>query len=305
VTHAWDQAEPAVETAEPETTFADPVASAHAFTSAGPIPPVGRASAEPAPPTASDRAYGAHRTRVADSGERIPRGAKYDPRFVSLAQGSLPEVAAPEDVRLPDKVVAGLDDAWQRSQRAGHRERGGNVVRTYGGDYEYRPGGFEYDDRDTWEPNRKDKGRTQQLVGTYHSHDYTQGNKQGQYPHNEGSFSDSDVANLADLEDHFKLVRSGDTTYMVARTREFDEMVRANEADRSDEAARIKAREAFKQGMRDVFNEPYEAILTADPSKQPEALEAGVKAVARQFHLLYYEGKGGTLHRVSDDKEGK
>lgn len=83
-----------------------------------------------AAPSTSHRA--APETRVADSGPPIPRGAKYDPRWVSLAQGSIREAAAPKTVRLPDEVDKDLGESWKDTAKDGN-EHGGNIVRTYGG----------------------------------------------------------------------------------------------------------------------------------------------------------------------------
>ncbi len=213
-----------------------------------------------------------------------------------MAEGVIHERVAPGTVRLPDQVVKGLDEAWARSQKSGHEERGGNIVKTYwGGEYDFRHGGDkDSTDKDSWMPDRKDKRTGQEFIGTYHTHDYA--GEKHEYPY--GTFSDSDVANIADMEDRLKLVRSGDRTFMLSRTQEFDAMAKKYEND-------PEAMAAFQMQIRDTYNAAYKKALGGDASRNPEALEAGVRAAAQKYHLLYYSGQGAMLRRVAGGPPAK
>ncbi len=228
--------------------------------------------------------------RVADSGQNIPHGAKYDPRWVAMAHNVLDESAAPSSVRLPDQIVRGLDDAWARSQQSDHEERGGNIVKTARtGEYDYRPGGdTRPGDRYGWTPDRSDVGFKQDFIGTYHTHDSTHDKP----AYDSVGFSDGDISNLATMEDHLKLVRSGADTYMLARTKEFDQL--AKQYDDGDPAHLAK----FQREIEATYNAAYNKVYNGDPRNHQAATEAGTQAAAQTYHLLYYKGQGAMLQRA-------
>jgi hypothetical protein len=225
--------------------------------------------------------------QVADSGS-IPKGAKYDPRWTAMAEGPIRESAAPSTVQLPDQIVRGLDEAWDRSQNANHDERGGNIIRSaWGGEYDFRHGGKRDEaDRDSWMPDRSDVRTGQEFLGTYHTHDATHDKE----PYDSVGFSDADVGNLATMEDRVKLLRSGSMTYMLARTKEFDELAKQHSSP--------EAEQAFRADMVKYFNAAYDEVEQGDPSKHVQALEAATQAAAQQYHLLYYQGEGAKLRRA-------
>jgi hypothetical protein len=57
--------------------------------------------------------------------------------FDQIANSYTHELGAPSHVRLPKAVVDALGDMWAES-KAKNQEQGGNLVRTYGGDYKVK-----------------------------------------------------------------------------------------------------------------------------------------------------------------------
>ena len=51
--------------------------------------------------------------------------------------------------------------------------------------------------------------------------------------------------------------------------------------------------------LKKRINEVFENAYNASRKSFPDRLEAGVLAVCRTFHLVYYEGRGGDLHKAS------
>ncbi len=224
-------------------------------------------------------------TRVADSGPSIPRGAKYDPRWVGLAQGSISEAAAPRTVRLPDEVDKDLGTAWNRTVADGN-EHGGNIVRTYGGKYDVRHNGSG--DPNTFYGDDDDVGIGQDYVGNIHTHP-------GAKPE---TFSDDDIANMADHGRSVSVMRAAENqTYMLARTKEFDAMV-ANVEKEKDGEKLMEDRAAFRAQMKGTYEAAYQRALKKDPKDHAAAVEAGTQAAASKYHLAYYSGKGANLNRV-------
>jgi hypothetical protein len=232
-------------------------------------------------------------TMVADSGPPIPKGARYDPRFTALAHGPIDEKWAPNTVRLPDAVDAGLDEAWrQTAADSRHREHGGNIVRTYGGKYEMNQQGpgleGAYDDDDS------DVGWTEDHVAVVHTHPYFNRD----FDH--AGFSGGDFVNLATNNVPLSIMRSGsDQTYMLARTKQFQKMVDdiENKYDHDYDLLHEK-RQEFEKGMDDHWEAAYAAALKKNPKDFPGAVEAAGVATAKAYHLLYYKGTGANLKRI-------
>lgn len=291
--------EPAAETRGPWDVTSDeqPRTAAIAAPASGPPDPMallpwmddvaslGETSDRPREETAAPKSHRpVAEKRVADRGPSIPRGAKYDPRWVGMAQGSIREGWAPKTVRIPDEVDRDLDEAWKQSQADGN-EHGGNIVRTYGGKYDLRLGGTG--DPDTFWPDEKDVGIGQEHVGDAHTHP-------GATP---DSFSDDDVANMADHQRRISLMRAAGQTHMLARTKEFDAMVAQVEKEKDGEKL-MEDRAAFRAQMKATYNAAYQRVLNGDPKNHSAAVEAGTQAAASKYHLLYYRGAGAELSRV-------
>ena len=207
-----------------------------------------------------------------------------DPGFAQVASGSIREGHSPSKVILPQAVADGLDGAWQDSFVDGQPlEQGGNIVRNYDGTYAVRRG--DATDRTTFEADYHDVGWTQELVGVMHTHPNVRGEA--------NSFSEPDFTSMLAESQPINLLRSEDTTYMVARTREFDAMAAHYEADeRLDE-------------LEDEIYDCFDNVYGRTEGTHAEKLEAAVLAVCQRFHLVYYRGEGRELSRVSPRPRGK
>jgi hypothetical protein len=215
-------------------------------------------------------------TRVAEAPVPMERRRQVA-GFEQIARSHVREAGAPDAIELPASLVDALEHAWRDSD-ASQVETGGNVVRTYGGKYKLRRG--EPGDGGMFEPNEHDVGWGETKVGIAHTHPYR---KEG-YDH--GTFSPADLANMVDEDQPLKLLRSGPLTYVIARTKEFDALVERHEKEQRPDA--------LKRAMMKSFDDAFDAA----PGAFPDRLEAGVIAVCKQFHLVYYEGRGAELHRV-------
>lgn len=224
----------------------------------------------------------------------IPKGARFDPNWSSLSHGKTDARWAPATVRLPDTVEEGLRESWQRTtQDPTHREHGGNVVRTYGGGYEMHHGGPGL--RNSYEGDDRDVGILQDHVAVAHTHPYLGGAQ------DHAGFSDDDFANMSSHGAPLSLLRSGsNTTYMLARTRQFQQQLDAIEKTYDGDDDKLEAkRRAFDQAMKATFEAAYRAARKARPDDWSAAVEAGGVAVAEKYQLLYYKGNGGDLRRIA------
>lgn len=230
---------------------------------------------------------------LADSGAAVPRGARYDPRWTGIAHGPIDEAWAPSAVRIPDAVSTGLDEAWQQTVTdPRHREHGGNIVRTYGGRYEMHQGGPGLET--LYDGDESDIGRLQDHVGIVHTHPYFKEKS------DHAGFSGGDFTNMTSHNVPLSLLRSGsNTTYMLARTKQFQHQLDAIEKtyDGNGEALEEKRR-AFSAGMEGTYDAAFEAALKQNKGDFPAAVEAAGVAVATKYHLLYYKGTGANLHRI-------
>lgn len=218
----------------------------------------------------------------------IPKGARFDPKFVSLALGKIHKHSGPKSVRLPPDVVKALEVAWQRTKKDG-KEHGGNLVRTYGGNLDVRHGGNSGEFNDEWTADHADRGLGGDFLGTVHTHPYDK-KKEGT---DHGSFSGDDLANLSNHDARMSIVRSHDYTYMVVKTKEFDEKLHREVDSEPDSREQVFKHEAFKAQMKRCFDAAFDAQEGGHAAK----IEAGVKAVCDRYHLIYYVGQGAQLSR--------
>lgn len=200
--------------------------------------------------------------------------------FDQIAAGVGHEISAPSHVRLPKSLVAELDRLWHDTVRK-NKEHGGNVVRS-GGSYEFRQTHDKDDNHDTYHP---DLGNVDgdKHVAIVHTHPTDKSS-----PDYVG-FSDVDLAALVDESQPLNILRSGTQTYMVARTKEFEALIDKNNDPEHLGALRIAIHNTYKAA--------YDAEKAAGGG-EPSRVEAGVIAVCRKFHLIYYWGQGQDLHRV-------
>ncbi len=79
---------------------------------------------------------------------------------------------------------------------------------------------------------------------------------------------------------------------MLSKTKQFEELVSKTNNDET------KLR-ALGAGMSTTYDEVFEHTK----GTFSERVEAGILAVCRKFHLVYYEGKGGDLARKSSSSK--
>jgi len=200
--------------------------------------------------------------------------------FDQIAAGVGREQAAPSHVRLPKSLVAELDRLWHDTVRK-DKEHGGNVVRD-GGSYDFRQTHDEDDNADTYHPD------TDNLDGDRHVaivHTHPTDTRSPDYV----GFSDVDLAALVDESQPLNILRSGTQTYMVARTKEFEALI-----DKNNDPEQLSE---LRMAIHKTYNAAYQAAKAEDIG-EPGRVEAGVIAVCRKFHLIYYWGQGQDLHRV-------
>jgi hypothetical protein len=197
-----------------------------------------------------------------------------------VAAGVAREQSMPSHVRLPKSLVRELDRLWNETVRK-DKEHGGNVV---GGrdSYEFRQTHDKHDNQDTYNPDLSN------VDGDHHVaivHTHPTDNDSPDYV----GFSDVDLAALVDEEQPLNILRSGTQTYMVARTKEFEALI-----DKNNDPEKLAE---LKIAIHQTYKAAYGAEKSAG-SGEPSRVEAGVLAVCRKFHLIYYWGQGQDLHRV-------
>lgn len=224
----------------------------------------------------------------------LPPNVKYDPTFTALALGRLHERNAPQYMRLPPDVVKALDVAWARTDKD-RKEHGGNLVRTYGGEFKGRHGGTSGESDGEFWADEKDTGFGGDFLGTFHTHPY----EKEKYGFDHGTFSEHDLANLCNHEGRMSIVRSGPFVYSVVKTREFDEKLEREVESETDSERLMEKRESFKHELMRCYNAAYNQHKGPEPAK----MEAGVQAVCNRYHLVYYSGQGAQLERKSGRRQ--
>jgi hypothetical protein len=202
--------------------------------------------------------------------------------FNQIALSHVKEAHAPSHVRLPASVLEKLEDMSAEGQEK-DQEQGGNLVRTYGGKWELRQTHDDDNDNSTYNVDTSNVGRWSTHVGIVHTHPI---DVESPYP---VSFSSPDLVGLLDEDQPLNIVKSGNQIYMISRTREFDALLpKDNDPDKINELT-------FK--MQDTWKAAYKAERE-NGGGHASAVEKGVIAVCRTFHLIYYWGQGQDLHRV-------
>lgn len=198
------------------------------------------------------------------------------------------ESLTPEHVRMPNNLVKAIDRAWKESVAARpEKEMGGNIVKNGGSGWDVRRYGGDANG-DTFDPTDRDVGWRQELVGMLHTHPYDDFKDKG-VPEGFASFSEQDFDAFARSDAHLSVLRSGPFTFMLSKTKQFEQLVEATNNDES------KLR-ALSERMRKA----YDVVFEATKGKFSERVEAGILAVCREFHLVYYEGQGSELTRKSE-----
>jgi len=200
-------------------------------------------------------------------------------------------------VRLPPEVVQAVDHYWQESTKDGN-EHGGLIYKTT---IRGRTGVHEGHDYNEGEMDTDaiELGHFEDALGGIHTH------PEPDAPEHQSCFSDGDFRHLVGADrEKVMIMRSGATTYMIARTRQFDAMLEQR-IDGPDTQAQVE------EEMVAVYNAAFDA--TQDGAGGPkgygprwnEAGERAVFAVCQKFGLLFYKGSGSDLQLVTSDPAAK
>ena len=103
------------------------------------------------------------------------------------------------------------------------------------------------------------------------------------------------MANLMTSDDKLEMLRSGDTNYLLTKTREFEALRKQRLADQD-----------FEQEHRDdvklqrEVTALYDEVLAATEGTHAVKLEATARAVASRYRLGYNQGTSDTLNRAKN-----
>ena len=98
------------------------------------------------------------------------------------------------------------------------------------------------------------------------------------------TFSDDDLAGLVDESQNLDLLQSGSSRYMVARTKEFEALIKDLDEEKLT---------TFRNKIRHTWRAAFDGTGTIQ-----ERSERATTATCRAFKLAYYRGTGGALTRV-------
>jgi hypothetical protein len=203
------------------------------------------------------------------------------PTFWLASQG-LPKASAPAWVVLPKAFEEGLTKAWGKSLPGKKsKEQGGILVQNAKGEYKWKPG--KKSTSGTFSINYKDVKKGETLVASAHTHPYSK--KEGGFT--DVAFSGGDMANFVTGTERIKVVRSGTGEFMIAKSKEWDDDVKARNATQIDD---------LKKDIKKTWQDAFDAASGDMPEQSQEA----AKAVAKKFNLLFYSGSGGVLTMPAD-----
>jgi hypothetical protein len=267
---APELASAAIEALPPTEELATPP-----MTSRGTIPEVVTSTQTPAP-TASERAYEPLYDKASDSA-RAETKQSPTAGFEKVTQHGLHAADAPSTIALPQAAQQGLQGEWDASAAEHHKkEHGGNLVRNKDGSYAWRTTHGPAN-AGVFIPDEDDVGKGQKLVGFGHTHGYESGNE-------DVSFSDADISSIVDESQPINLLQSGKTQFLIARTAEFEAMIKDLD---DDQLADLRAK------IEKCWQNNYNTKGTIQ-----ERAERATEVTCRAFKLAYYRGQGGTLKRV-------
>jgi hypothetical protein len=194
-----------------------------------------------------------------------------------------------DKVTIPPALRAGLEYAWNDSFPGGHsQEQAGVLVQKADGSLAWRrvvdgrtgslTGGAASIDYG------KLVGAGEKVVAAAHTHPYDA----SEGGHTDVSFSSADLSRMASprVPEPVHYMRSGDTVFMVAKTPEFEKLVTI-----TGEAK-----------LRGEMNTTWNTTFAGATGTIQERSDAATKAVAHQYHLDYYKGKGETVSKVDTAK---
>ena len=206
--------------------------------------------------------------------------AKLPDPFGTLAKGGVGEATAPEILAIPLALDVAMDKAWSKSFPKGKsQEQGGVLVTDKKGEYVFHPG--QAGTSGAFTPNRGSVKKNEKLVSIAHTHPYDK--SEGGFT--DVAFSGQDIALMAISPEKMSFVRSGDHDFLMARTTEFDALVKkAKNKDKLFREIRKHWTDLFKGGTGSL----------------PERARAATRATCLKYHLLLYEGDKGVLRQPQE-----
>ncbi len=206
--------------------------------------------------------------------------AKLPDPFGTLSKGGVSEATAPEILAIPLALDVAMDAAWSKSFPKGKsQEQGGVLVTDKKGEYVFHPG--KAGTSGTFTPNRGDIKKNEKLVSIAHTHPYDK--SEGGFT--DVSFSGQDIALMVKHSEKMSFVRSGDHDFLIARTVEFDALVK-----------KAKSKDALFKEVRKHWTDLYKA----GTGTLTDRARAATRATCLKYHLLLYEGDKGVLRQPQE-----
>jgi|GEM_PF-2803038 len=203
---------------------------------------------------------------------------------VAEAETPLSQKDTPDSIQLPDEVEKGMSEAWGDSfPNKKSQEQGGIMVREKDGSYGFVRGAAGKSG--SFPPNYGDKKADQEVVGSAHTHPYDE----SEGGHEGVAFSGGDIANLVYQPDKLKMVKAGETEFVLVRTAEFQKLV--DEAD-------TEGKKTLHKEIKDTWNSAFKGAKGDFVTR----CEIAVKATVEKYKLSFYKGKEGKVDRVDTSK---
>ncbi len=178
---------------------------------------------------------------------------------------------APKTVTLPPDVNKAIQDGYKASFPKGKsQEHGGTLVKDSKGNIKVVNAGSGTSG--TFSPNRT-VGKGETIVGTYHTHPYDK----SEGGHTGVSFSGADIAYAHYYKEPI-YVDAGDKQFMITGTKSTPNVPHAE--------------------ISSAWDKEFKKLLKSGKSMQ-DASAGATNAVAQKYNMAYYEGKNGTLKKVS------
>lgn len=187
---------------------------------------------------------------------------------------------APTEITLPREAVVGMQYAWQKSFPKGKsQEQGGILVRRKDASYKWKAG--KAGKSGAFRVNYEDASQHEVLLMTGHTHPYDK----SEGGHTDISFSATDLANFVIGQEPAKVVQSGQSLFLVARTTTFDQLLKN---------LNITGKQKLYAKIKKTW---YNAVRISQ-GNDFERIDAAILAVCDKYYFVYYKGKGNLLKKV-------
>lgn len=209
----------------------------------------------------------------------LQRNAKFD----AITGPSVEKTGAPEELAIPKAAKDGMDAAWAASFPGGtSQEQGGILVRKANGDYEWRAG--PPGAGGSFMPNYGDVKPGETLIATGHTHPYdaSEGGMKGV------SLSGGDISSMVVDPAPTGIVHSGTAMFIVAKTKEFEQLVAAANTNQKKRTLMAEIDTAWDTEF---------AKAQKSGQKFVPAVETAAKIVCARYHLLYYAGSAEKMEQ--------